>query len=215
MSQDTFTESAPTLKFGTVSAVDEAGMRVRVRLPDVGNLRTQWLPVLTRKSLRDKDYWLPDTGEHVAVLLDAQGEDGVVLGAIFSQADATPVADRDIWQRRFADGAELEYHRGEHVLTVRGGVERVVIEAGQEITLKAGQRITLDTPDAVCTGNLQVQGLLSYENGLAGRGGRAGAAAVIHGDVQVEGQIALEGDMQATGSIMDAGGNSNHHSHGN
>ena len=42
---DTFNESAPTLKFGTVSAVDAETCRVRVRLPDLDNLRTAWLPV--------------------------------------------------------------------------------------------------------------------------------------------------------------------------
>ena len=40
---------------------------------------------------------------------------------------------------------------------------------------------------------------------MAGSGG--GTAAAITGNVQVNGNI------DATGTIMDAGGNSNHHSH--
>lgn len=115
---ETFNEAAPTLKFGTVSAVDEQTMRVRVRLPDLDNLRTDWLPVLTRKSLRDKDYWLPDVGEHVAVLLDANGDDGVVLGAIFSDVDTVPVVSRDKWHRKFHDGTTIEYDRSTHKLSV-------------------------------------------------------------------------------------------------
>ena len=128
---ETFNEAAPTLKFGTVSAVDEQTMRVRVRLPDLDNLRTDWLPVLTRKSLRDKDYWLPDVGEHVAVLLDANGDDGVVLGAIFSDADTVPVVSRDKWHRRFDDGAQVEYDRAAHHYSVD-------VPASGTITLRCG-----------------------------------------------------------------------------
>lgn len=203
---ETFKESAPTLQYGTVAAVDEQTMRVRVRLPELVNLRTGWLQVLTRKSLRDKDYWLPDLGEHVAVLLDANGEGGVVLGAFFSGPDAVPVASRDKWHRRFDDAAELEYDRASHTLTVRGGIQQVIVEVGATILLKAGTKVTLDVPEAECTGNLRVLGKLTYQGGMAGSGG-SGVVATIQGDVDVTGHI------NATGRIMDGGGNSNHHTH--
>lgn len=50
-----------------------------------------------------------------------------------------------------------------------------------------------------------VKKLLTYLKGLVRRGGGAGAS--IEGDIQVNGNVS------ATGSIMDVGGNSNHHSH--
>ncbi|MBS1186678.1 MAG: phage baseplate assembly protein [Burkholderiaceae bacterium] len=136
MSDDTFTESAPTLKFGTVSAVDEETMRVRVRLPDLDNLRTDWLPVGVRKSKDDKDYWLPDIGEHVAVLLDGNGEDGVVLCAIYSEADAVPVKSRDKWHRRFKDGTTIEYDRSTHKLSI-SCVGDIELASATHISLKA------------------------------------------------------------------------------
>lgn len=209
---ETFTEAGSTLKFGTVAAVDEKAMRVRVRLPELDNLRTAWLPVLTRKSKRDKDYWLPDLGEHVAVLLDARGEDGVVLGAIFSEADAVPVASRDKWHRRFADNTELEYDRASHMLTIKGGIQKVIVEVGAEILLKAGTKVTIDTPDTEATGNLLVKGKLTYQGGMTGSGGE-GAAATISGGVQVAGDVQVDGNVDASGSVIDGGGNSNHHSH--
>lgn len=201
---DTFQEAAPTLKFGTVSAVDEKTLRVRVRLPDLDNLRTAWLPVGVRKSKADKDYWLPDVGEHVAVLLDGRGEDGVVLCAIFSDADAVPVASRDKWHRRFADGTTLDYDRKAHQLTVNcvGGI--TVVAAGQ--VLVQAPSVTLDTPSTTCTGDVLVQGKLTYQGGMAGSGG-GGSAATIQGNVQVDGNV------DASGTVMDGGGNSNHHSH--
>ena len=63
----------------------------------------------------------------------------------------------------------------------------------------------MDCPETEITGNLLVKGKLTYQGGMAGSGG--GTAAAITGNVQVEGNIS------ATGTIMDGGGNSNHHSH--
>lgn len=194
---ETLQEFGASFKFGTVSAVDAKTCRVRVRLPDYDNLRTAWLPVLQAKTLRDKHYHLPDLGEHVVVLLDGRGEDGVVLGAVYSSADAPPVASGDKHHVRFDDGAEMEYDRATHTLTV-SGVQNVVIQAGT--------KVTVDCPETEITGNLLVKGKLTYQGGMAGSGG-SGAAAAITGNVQVTGNI------DATGTIMDAGGNSNHHSH--
>lgn len=207
---DTFNESAPTLKFGTVSAVDEKSCRVRVRLPDLDNLRTAWLPVGVRKTKADKDYWLPDIGEHVAVLLDGRGEDGVVLCAIYSDADSVPVVSRDKWHRKFADGTTLDYDRKAHQLTVNcvGGI--TVVAAGS--VLVQAPSVTLDTPITTCTGDALIKGKLTYQGGMAGSGG-SGAAATIQGNVQVEGNVGVDGNVNASGSVMDGGGNSNHHSH--
>lgn len=203
---ETLQEFGASFKFGTVSAVDAKTCRVRVRLPDYDNLRTAWLPVLQAKTLRDKHYHLPDLGEHVVVLLDGRGEDGVVLGAVYSSADTPPVASGDKHHVRFDDGAEMEYDRASHQLTVKGGIQKVVVEVGADILLKAGAKVTIDVPETEVTGNLLVKGKLTYQGGMAGSGG-SGAAAAITGNVQVI------GDIDATGTIMDAGGNSNHHSH--
>jgi phage baseplate assembly protein V len=203
---ETLDEFGATFKFGTVSAVDPAACKVRVRLPDFDNLRTAWLPVMQWKTLRDKHYHLPDVGEHVVVLLDGRGEDGVVLGAVYSGADTPPVESGDKRHVRFDDGAEMEYDRASHQLTVRGGIQKVVVEVGAEILLKAAARVTVDTPAADFTGDVTVQKKLTVAGGMAISGG-AGAAAAITGNVQVDGNI------DAAGTIMDAGGNSNHHSH--
>lgn len=201
---ETLEEFGATVKFGTVSA-SRPGF-ARVRLPDFDNMRTMWLPIAYPKTKDDQCCWTYDVGEHVAVLLDSRGEDGVILGAVYSSADTPPVTDPNKFAIRFNDGALLEYDRGSHVLTV-SGVQKVVVEATTEILLKAGTRVTIDAPDAETTGNLLVKGKLTYQGGMAGTGGSGGAAAVIAGNVQVDGGI------NATGSIMDGGGNSNHHSH--
>ncbi|KMN33067.1 baseplate protein [Chromobacterium sp. LK1] len=200
---DTFDEFGASLKFGTVSA-SKPGF-ARVRLPDLDNMRTMWLPIAYPKTLQDQCCWTYDNGEHVAVLLDARGEDGVILGAVYSDADKPPVTDPNKFAVRFKDGALLEYDRGTHVLTVTG-VQKVVVQADAEILLQAGAKVTVSTPEAEFTGNVLVKGRLVGQGGMAVSGG-GGAAAVISGKVEVE------GDIHASGSVMDAGGNSNHHNH--
>ena len=37
---------------------------------------------------------------------------------------------------RFADGAEYSYNRKTHTLTIRGGIEHIVIECGADVVLK-------------------------------------------------------------------------------
>jgi len=136
MTSKTRHESAPTLRYGFVSALDAAGCRVRVRFPDLDNLESYWLPVLQPKTHQDKHYCLPDVGEHVACLLDAAGEDGVVLGALYGQRDPAPVADVDRHHLAFDDGTQIDYNRRTHHLVIHC-VGEVEIVAGTRITLRA------------------------------------------------------------------------------
>lgn len=178
----TATEAVPNLHFGTVSAVDDETMRVRVRLPELDNLRTNWLFVGVRKTKLDKDYWLPDPGEHVVCLLDQQCENGVVLCAIYSDEDTVPVVSRNKWHKQFADGTTIEYDRASHALTVNC-VGTVTVQAQGPVMVKAAV-ITLDAATVHCTGELHV-------------------ATDLH----------VGSNIDAGGTVMDAGGNSNHHRH--
>ena len=194
-----------TLQTGTVSAVDADGVKARVRLPECDNMRTNWLDVLQRNTQNNKDYWLPDVGEQVKVLLDENGEDGVILGAVYSDVDKPPFSDKNVRGKTFSDGAEFSYNRASHMLTIRGGIEHMVIECSADVTVKT-QKATIDAPETEITGNLLVGGKLTYEGGMAGSGGE-GTAATIQGNVEIE------GNAHSTGSMLSDGDNSNHHSH--
>ncbi len=146
-----------TRQVGTVSAVDADKVQARVRLPECDNLRTNWLNVLQRNTQDNKDYWLPDVGEQVEVLLDANGEDGVILGAVYSDVDKPPFSDKNVRGTKYADGAEFSYNRATHTLTVKGGIERVVIEVAVGITLK-GKTIDLTADTTTVNGNLEING---------------------------------------------------------
>ncbi|MGO1000828.1 phage baseplate assembly protein V [Lysobacter sp. CA196] len=179
---ETLREGLATLRYGIVTQADAGAVRVRVRLPEYDDLETAWLPMLATKSLRDKHYALPDPGEHVAVLLDLRGEDGLCLGAIYSDADTPPVQSADKHHIRFDDGSTVEYDRAEHRLTIRA-VGDVWVESATRATLKA-PRVVIDSPDSQFTG-----------------------------DVAVTGKLHCASDITSDGKVMDAGGNSNHHTH--
>ncbi len=185
---ETHDEAGVTLRWGFVTAIDETNHTVRVWLPDL-ELETWWLQVPTAGSRGDRHYGLPDIDEHVVCLLDRRGEVGVVLGSVFGQRDAVPVTGGpDRHHIRYRDGTTFDYDRRTHrlALSVRGAVELV---ADGPVTVIA-PAVTIDSPQVTVTGHLTAQ------SGL-----------------QVNGPVAVDGSIDATGSIMDAGGNSNHHSH--
>lgn len=189
----TLSESTASLQFGTVSAIDEAACRVRVRLDSLDNLRTDFLPVLRPKTLQDKHYSLPDIGEHVAVLLDPNGEEGVVLGAIFSEADMPPVSSVDKFHVKFKDEAEFEYDRAAHALTIKGGILTINVEAGSSVTIKAGESVTIDAPQSTFTGNVMVEGSLTFMQGMTGYGAPGAATATINGTLNATVDVAANG----------------------
>ncbi|WP_044180924.1 phage baseplate assembly protein V [Phytobacter massiliensis] len=243
-----------TRQTGIISDIDETTVLVRVTLPECDNLQSNWLPVLQRNTQDNKDYWLPDMGEQVEVLLDDNGEDGVVLGAVYSTVDTAPLASRDKRYVHFSDGAAFEYDRQSHQLTINGGIEKIVIEVKEstrltsplvevkaqqvnvtsetvsvkatDVSVEASQvavqavdvsveaartgikalDVTVDAPISTFTGNVTVMKKLTWLGGMAGSSG-AGSSAVITGNVNIQ------GNLKASGSVMDSGGNSNHHSH--
>lgn len=56
------------LKIGEVTDIDPAKCKIRATFDDESGKTSYWLPVLQRKTLHDKDFWLPDVGEDVLCL---------------------------------------------------------------------------------------------------------------------------------------------------
>lgn len=103
---------------GVVEEVDGKTARARVKFPQQGGLVSGWLDVLCRSSLGDQDVALPRPGCQVAVLLDDDGVDGCVLGAVYSETDPPPSESATAWAIGWADGGRLEYDGTAHKLIV-------------------------------------------------------------------------------------------------
>ena len=173
------------LEYGEVSAVDYPTCRIRVRLDDRDGVQSYWLNVPQRNTQgTQRRPLMPELGEQVAVLLDADGVGGVYMGGIYSTAEPPPVVDEGTDYVRFSDGTVSTYDIKAGVMTLEC-VGALVLKCGRYITIEAGEQLVVKAPSAT----LEIPQL------------------TLNGNLQVN------GDIKAAGTIMDAGGNSNHHSH--
>ncbi|MDI1471935.1 putative phage baseplate component [Thermodesulfovibrio sp. N1] len=189
------------LRFGVVVGVDESRGMVRVQYTDMDGEVSYWLAVLKQKTLKDKVYWMPDVGEHVAVLIDENAEEGVVLGAIYSSADSVPVSNKDKCHIKFEDGTWIEYDRAEHKLRaeIQGDIDvkatgRCDLDCQSQIYIKSASNITIQAPTINMKGGSPAEGW-------------------FEGNFRLIGNLEVQGNIYVTGSIIDEGGNTNHHSH--
>lgn len=127
---------------------------------------------------------MPELGEQVAVLLDADGVDGVYLGGIYSTVEPPPVVDEDTDYVRFSDGTVSSYDCAAGVMTL-DCVGALIVKCGRGIRVEATEPLVVKAP----------------------------SAALDIPQVTLNGDLQVNGDISATGGIMDTGGNSNHHSH--
>jgi phage baseplate assembly protein V len=204
------------IKFGAVSEIDAAKGLARVTFGDNEAMQSWWLHVLAANTQDNKAYAMPDIGEGVACLVDDHCENGVILGAVYSQVDGPPVADSNKVHMSFKDGTWLEYDREQHKLTgsVQGAVELaatgdIKLHSAQVLTLEAAKLLTIRTPrlriepleaEQMC----EAEAAVDWE--LIGR--------LRHiGQYEHTGDQSNEGSITATGAIMDSAGNTNHHVH--
>lgn len=171
-----------TYQEGIVSQIDPKTHKVRCKIPALEDLETAWLSYLTPNAGGNQFYCLPDVGELVALLLDARGEGGCVLGAIYNAQDPTPAADSNIWMKKFSNGTVIKHDRA------TGNVE---VSAMGDVLIKSPSKVTIDCPETETTGNLLVSGSLTYMKGMTGNGA-GGATATINGTLETKG-----GDVKA------------------
>ncbi|MBI4691690.1 MAG: phage baseplate assembly protein V [Nitrospirae bacterium] len=141
------------VRVGTVTQTYPDRGTVKVQLTDVDDQVSYELQVVVRKTLKDKDYWMPDIDEHVVCLFLGQGlEQGFVLGAIYSDADSVPVSNNDKWHKKFEDGTIIEYDRAAHKLLtdVKGDIE-VKVTGNVDIAVEGNTNITVNGNTTVRT----------------------------------------------------------------
>ena len=193
-------ESGATFAFGIVTAVDAGRGWARARLPEYDNLETAFLPVLQRRTHRDKALDLPDVGEQVALLLDLRGEDGVILGAIWSEVDPVPQTDgADVDVRRYADGTVLRYDRTAHRLTADVQGEIVAACTGKaDVTAEGPARVESKAALTLAAPTITMRGALSrrsYEGDGPPTAEIDGPLTVKRGDVTVPDNDVKAGDV--------------------
>lgn len=162
-----------TYQEGIVSAVDLKAHKVRCKIPALEDLETAWLAFLAPNAGGNQFYCLPDVGELVALLLDARGEGGCVLGAIYNAQDPTPVTDSEIWCHKFKNGTTIQHNRsnGEITVKTRGTVN------------VSAAKVNITAPCEI-TGNVKINGDLTVSGTISGATVKQGSVVLgshVHG----------------------------------
>jgi phage baseplate assembly protein V len=105
------------LKFGTVTNINPQNAKARVQFAE-DDITSYWLPILQKKTLKDKYYSIVDVGEQVACLMDENCEDGVILGAIYTNLENVPAISNQQHIIKFEDGSYVEFNRETQMLTM-------------------------------------------------------------------------------------------------
>lgn len=169
------------VRTGEVTAVSPGYARVEFK--DRSELVSYELPLLVKQTLKNKDSYTPDIGEHVTCVFLPNGiEQGFILGAFYSDADTVENEDPDIRQTKFNDGSTFSYDRKNNALTVTIVGEGVANINCKTATVTATESVTLATPTTTCTGDLIVEKSITYGEGMTGTGG-----ATINGDFAAQG----------------------------
>ncbi len=215
------------IRIGIVTQVYPERGTVRVKFDDLDGVVSYELPVVVRKTYKDKDYWMPDVGEQVLCLFLPYGvEQGFVIGSFYSKADTVPVSDQNVRRINFSDGTIVEYDRAKKKFTVDtpGDVEvkaknitavaqetlnaqakeakvsaqNAEIQA-QSATLLGVSKVEITSPEVSITGMLKVSGMI------------LGGSITSQGTFQAPGIIAEEGileineDLQVNGNLTVSG----------
>lgn len=135
------------IRVGTVSSVNAVAGTVRVAFSAQDDMVTYELPVVTRGSKSNKDYWLPDVDEQVLCLFlpNVSGRgvcEGFVLGTFYSSVDAPVESSVDVHAFKFGDGSVVKHDRSTGKLTINATGDIEII-AGGKVTIN-GTTINLN-----------------------------------------------------------------------
>lgn len=155
-----------TFQQGLISQIDPATHHAKVILPALDDFETAWLPVLTAFSGGNKFYAMPDIDELVAVILDAQGEYGYILGAIYNDIDTPPTSNADVYIKQFKNGTQISHDCSSgDVLVKTSGT--VTVQAGNVVI--ASDSITLNGATTI-NGTTSITGTLTATGDIIGAG---------------------------------------------
>ena len=129
------------LKFGIVTNINPTLAQARVQFAD-DDILSYWLPILQQKTQKDKFYAIPDIGEHVACLMDTNSEEGVILGAIYSALDSTPVSSKSQLMITFEDESFIQFDKTTGILTLKFKGIDVISDINQTGKLQNSAGIT-------------------------------------------------------------------------
>lgn len=152
---------ANLVRIGSVAELDVTNARVKL---SVSGLTTDWLPWAAARAGKTRTWSPPQIGEQV-IMVSPFGDMGqaVVVGSLFQDESPAPAASKDQETTVYPDGSTVDYNSATNTLTVTVAAGGNVVVNCKVATINAETSVTLDTPEAVVTGNLTVQGSTSVQ----------------------------------------------------
>lgn len=154
------------LRIGTITETDPDKCYARVAFLD-DDIVSDWLQIVVMGATGNKYFHIFEVNEQVAVLMDENGEEGVIIGALYNDKN-TAGGNTDVPRVQFSDGSYIEYNRNTHEynINVQG---KVNITAATEVKISGATKVSLISPTMVAitsptisvTGNLTVTGTVS------------------------------------------------------
>ena len=221
------------IRMGKVTARNAELHKVQVKVADTcgAPLITDFLPVLSQRTVNDCEYDLPDIGQDVVVIFMPNGlETGFVLGGFYNTNQRPNQTNPDIYQHSFKDGTFLQYDRAAHVLTADVKGDIVVKATGNaDITIDGNEKNTVGgNVDATVGGNLSatVTGDVTVASSAAVTIKASSAITLNAPTVNIQGTLNtsaqsggsgvanITGTMKATGDITAGNISLQNHVHG-
>jgi len=155
--QSSARQGSAQFKRGVIEKIDEKLWRARVKFEDEDGVQSFWLSIAATGAKGNRHAHTHREGEQVACLVDWRGEDGVIVGGLYSEMDERPESAKENYHVEFEDGAVHEHdpktktHRvqmkeGKLFLSVKEA--RVHIADGK-VFLSSGQTRLLITDDGI------------------------------------------------------------------
>lgn len=216
-------------KFGTISEVKKGFARVQFADDDIVS---NWLPVLVRRSLNDKDSWPYEINEHVFCMMDETCEYGVIQGAVYSEADEPDTNEgAGKFRKLFSDNSFIEYDKTTHILTanIQGKIKAIATNdievtsqakikatatsditanAGGDIKATATGNITADGVNITATGTAKISAIAPVIEATAATSATVVAPAIaLTGVVTITGTATVTGALTAASIATSGGGN--------
>jgi len=192
------------LRFGYITEIDPSKCYARVTFMDDGIVSAP-LQIITLGALNNKFFHMFDINEQVAVLMDEDSVEGVILGAVFNDGTNPDGGDKDVFRVKFSDDSFIDYNRDTHEynVNVKGKVNIISegethIEA-QVVSLDAtmvtvdSEAVTIDATAVTISGTLTVAGALT-----------AASLAASSGSISGGGMTAEDGNLSVTGEVSGA-----------
>lgn len=186
------------LRIGVITEIDSQKCYARVAFLD-DDIVSDWLQIVVMGATGNKYFHIFDINEQVAVLMDENGEEGVIIGALYNDKN-TAGGNADVPRVEFSDGSFIEYNRNTHEynVNIQGKVNitgtEVNVTGATKITLVSTAQVEITAPAVSVSGNLTVAGSISAGGGTMTMAG---------GNINVDGNLTANGTV--TGAIVKQG----------